>query len=153
MDKLHSFLKEWVIGYLKNKDILEKRIEDIKPDEDGFDVVVKFNDKTQFFLIKPTIGNFDEIIEKIKNKGNVSLVVLNNRGNLDGVITNWDKLTEYKSFNVFFINPFSKMDKKWIISPYTHSKICDKGSLKSGLKSMFEMVEPINEERIKELIK
>ena len=30
-----------------------------------------------------------------------------------------------------------------VICPYTHSKICDDGSLKLGLGSMFEMVEPV----------
>jgi len=36
-----------------------------------------------------------------------------------------------------------------VIFPYTHHRVCDESSLGLGLKSMFEMVEQINEEELK----
>ena len=43
--------------------------------------------------------------------------------------------------SVMFVNPESKIDKKWIIYPATHNSICDASSLKTGLESMFAMVD------------
>ena len=40
--------------------------------------------------------------------------------------------------------------KKWIIYPYTHDNICDKNALEKGLRSMFDMVDPLTESGIKD---
>ncbi|MBS3105570.1 hypothetical protein J4234_04895 [Candidatus Woesearchaeota archaeon] len=40
------------------------------------------------------------------------------------------------------------MDKKWIVFPHTHHKVCDESSLKNGLRAMFEVVEPIEEQQL-----
>jgi hypothetical protein len=61
------------------------------------------------------------------------------------LVDNWDKLIKFPSLTLYFVNPFSKLDKKWLINPYVHSKICDDKSLKTGLKSMFEMVTPLSD--------
>ena len=37
-----------------------------------------------------------------------------NRGDFSTYI--WKKLIEYKFLSIYFINPFSQLDKKWIIS-------------------------------------
>ena len=36
MNDVSSFLAEWTVSYLKNKDILAKRIESIEKDKNGF---------------------------------------------------------------------------------------------------------------------
>ncbi len=43
---------------------------------------------------------------------------------------------------------FASGDKKWILKPYVHNKIAEEKSLKTGLKSMFDMVGPIDEQDI-----
>ncbi|MBS3098379.1 hypothetical protein J4209_06315 [Candidatus Woesearchaeota archaeon] len=76
----------------------------------------------------------------------ISLVIFNSKNNFNAVVDNWKKFINFKYFNIYFVNPFSQLDKKWIIYPHTHNRICEESSLKLGLKSMFEMVEPIGEE-------
>jgi len=143
-EEIVSFLREWTVSYAKHKDILTKNITNIKEEQDR--VIVKFNDKEQVFLIKPTAD--DSVIQEINKDKNIGIVMLNSKENLDFLIKNWSKLIKFEKLTLFFINPFSEPDKKWLISPYIHNKICDKDSLKLGLKTMFETVESITEKEI-----
>ncbi len=150
IDKAKEFLADWVTSYLKNRDLMAKSIESIEKGKDGFDVYVKFKDKEQFIFTIPTIGDLTDALSKMQNKeANYVIVTLNNKSSLKGLINNWDKLVQYRFLSVFFINPSSSTDKRWIIYPYTHDKICEKSALSKGLNAMFEMVEPISEEDIK----
>lgn len=143
-DVIVKFIREWAVSYAKHKDILTKNITNIKEEQDK--VIVELNDKEQVFLIRPTAD--DSIIEEINKDKNISVVMLNSKENLDFLIKNWGKLIKFERLALFFINPFSELDKKWFISPYIHSKICDEDSLKLGLKTMFETVELITEKDI-----
>ena len=148
MESAHSYLVEWTASFVKNKDVIARKIENIEKNKDGFDLYVKFKDKEQFFIISPSINNLDLIIPKLKSDSHFCIVTLNSSENLDSLIKNWRRLIEFKFLSVVFVNPFSQLDKKWIIYPHTHHKICDESSLKTGLKSIFEMVEPIDEKEL-----
>ena len=144
-NKLHSFLVDWAINFVKNKDIVARKLEKIENEKNGFDLYVKYKDREQFFIIAPRIEEIDSILQKTNNDSYFSIVTLNSKENFDAMLRNWNKLVSFKFLNIIFVNPFSELDKKWIVFPYTHQRICDESSLKNGLKSMFEMVEPIEE--------
>ena len=148
MDKQHSFLLEWAITFIRNKDIVSKKIEKIENAKDGFDFYVKYKDKEQYFIIAPNIKEIGPIIQKLNNDAHFCIVTLNSRENLNIIIKNWKKLVDFKFLSIIFTNPFSTLDKKWIIFPHTHNKICESSSLEAGLKSMFEMVEPIEGQQL-----
>ena len=145
-DVIVKFLREWAVGYVKHRDILAKNITNIKEEQDM--VIVKFRDKEQIFLIRPTAD--DPVTEEINKEKNICVVMLNSKENFNFLINKWNKLIKFEKLTLFFVNPFSEPDKKWFISPYVHNKICDEDSLKLGLKTMFETVETITE---KELMK
>jgi len=156
-NKPHSFLVEWTINFVKNKDIVSKKIEYIENGKDGFDLYVKYKDRAQYFIITPKIIDADDIIRKINNFAQskiiyFSIVTLNSKENFDVIVKNWNKLINFKFLSIIFVNPFSGLDKKWIIFPHTHHKICDEASLENGLKSMFDAVEPIEEKQLVEKI-
>jgi hypothetical protein len=99
-------------------------------------------------MIIPQIENLQKIIDKMDEKQAYGLVMLNTTNNFQILVDNWDKLIKFISLTLYFVNPFSKLDKKWVINPHVHHKICDENSLKTGLKSMFEMVTPLTEKDI-----
>lgn len=148
MADAHSYLVEWTENFVKNKDVLAKKIEKIEKNKDGFDLHVRFKDKEQFFIISSSIGNLDLLVQKMNNNSHYCIVTINSNENLNALIKNWGRLIDIKFLSVIFMNPFSQLDKKWTIVPYTHHRICDESSLKTGLKSMFEMVEPIEESQL-----
>ena len=152
-DKTHQSLVDWIVDYLKNKDLYLRKIEVIEKNKKGFDVYVKFKDREQFFVVEPVIENIDNVFSKFNSEGYFGLVVLNTIGNLDILTKNWDKFVKFEHLCVYFVNPFSKLDKKWIIYPYVHNNICEKDALEKGLKTMFEVVEPLSEGGIKDSFK
>jgi len=144
-DKVKEQLVDWTFNYLKNKYLYLKRIEVIEKNKKGFDIYVKFKDREQFFVVQPVIEDIDGVFSKFDSEKHFGLVVLNTKGNLDILVKNWKEFVKFKHLCVYFVNPSSKLDKKWIIYPYTHNNICEKDALEKGLNSMFEMVEPLNE--------
>ncbi len=145
--RLHSYLVEWTIHFFKNRDMIHKRIENIEKDKNGFDIRIKFKDKEQFVIVLETL-DIELILSKLNDDSHFSIVTLNSKQNLDLMVKNWKKLAAFKSLNLIFVNPFSNLDKKWIVSPYVHNRICDGNSLELGLKSMFETVDPIEQEQM-----
>ncbi len=146
--KSHSFLVDWAISFIKNRDIVSKKIEKIENGKGGFDLYAKYKHKEQYFIITPKIIGIDELIHRIDSKLSISIVTLNSKENFDVIVKNWRRLIDFKFLNVIFVNPFSNLDKRWIIYPYTHHRVSDESSLKTGLKSMFDMVEPIEEQQL-----
>ena len=147
-DKSHSFLVDWTVNFIKNNDIISKKIEKIENGKDVFDLYVKYKDREQYFIIAANIADIDPIIQKLNSNYYFSIVTLNSKENFEVIIKNWNRLIGFKFLNIIFVNPFSGMDKKWIVFPHTHHKICDESSLKTGLRAMFEMVEPIEEQQL-----
>ena len=131
-------LKEWTIEYIKHKDLFKKSIIDIKIN----DVIhVKTKDKEQVYVVMSSLEGFQEAIEYAEKDAWVVLVCHNTKKNLDALIKNWQTFAKYSKLSTIFANPDSKMDKKWLLYPSTHNKICDPANLKTGLEAMFAMVD------------
>ncbi len=150
---IESFLLDWTKRYIENKDIIARKIVSIEKTESG--LLVKYSDRELTIVFMPFIKDASAVLHKIENIPNYkTLVVLNSPINLDFVIKNWNKLVSFGAkFNIYFVNPFSKTEKIWIICPYTHNFIADMDSLELGLKTMSENVEyVVSEEEIKKII-
>lgn len=151
MDNVDSFLTDWSIRFLKNKDSIKRDIVNIGKGKNGFDFTINYKDKIKYFIIAPVFDN--SIFNILKNEKYLGIIALNNPANIRFVINEWKKLVDFEFLNIYFINPFSSSDKVWTISPNIHDKICDKTSLELGLKSMAEMVEIISLEELSNKIK
>ena len=131
-------LKQWTVEFIKHKDMIQKSILDIKEN----DVIhVKSKDKEQVFVVESEIESFQKVLDFAEKDMLVVMVCYNTKKNFDKLIKNWENLVKFKKLSVMFVNPKSNKDKKWIIYPATHNSICDPASLKTGLESMFAMVD------------
>lgn len=144
IDKLISFLVDWVEKYVRNKDLVNKALREITHSYDEIDA--KFEHKEHKFIIIPDIDDVNAVLKRlsqVKDK-HLTLITLNSQSNLDLLIKYWHEFVDLgQKFSIFFINPFSKTDRVWIIYPYIHQRIADEESLALGLRAMFEVVEPI----------
>ncbi|MBN1544572.1 hypothetical protein JW898_03870 [Candidatus Woesearchaeota archaeon] len=151
LPKTTAYLVEWFVRYTKNRDLLFRKISEIKEEDDK--VLVKQKDgKTLLYYIQPFPCEFAKLAESIQ-QDQKGLVVYNSRENFENMMKEWKSLTEIRGLTIYFVNPFSKLEKRWIISPNIHSKISDAQSLKEGLNSMYLMVDPISKEEVEELTK
>lgn len=146
-----SYLKEWTITYLKNKDAFFKRIEKIEESSECSAMVHYKNGRQQCFLILPEVDTF-EMLSKHKEGDHIGIVLLNNEKNRKSVISQWNMLKKYSHLILYFVNPFSKGERKWVVMPYTHAKICEDTKLGQGLNAMAELVGDISESVLKERI-
>lgn len=139
---------DWTETYLKNRDLMLRKI--VKIEKKDNSLYVKFKDKEQTFLIFPVMKDFD--MASLKNLQNPTFVMLNNDANISWTVKNWAKLIQVKTLSIYFVNPFSEGDKRWIIFPHTHHQITEPEALELGLKSMAEVVSSISLEELKNKI-
>ncbi|MFH2027671.1 MAG: hypothetical protein ABIJ08_00900 [Nanoarchaeota archaeon] len=148
MDNAKEQMVGWIIQFIKNRDLLYKRLLSVNRDTNSFDIIIKFKDKDRSFIVEPSIKDIDNILSRFKEDMHCGLVLLNTKNNFNAIYDNWEKIIKFRFLCIYFINPLSQLEKKWIIFPHTHDSICDRSSLKTGLKSLFETVDILNENEI-----
>ena len=135
----NDILRQWLIHYLKSKDLIKQEI--VSMDEQEDKVIVKFKNKTRIFQL------FPELKSDILLENHMTIVTFNTKENYKWLLDKWNKVSSYDDVAVCFINPDSTTEHKWIIYPHTHSKIAEKGSLKQGLDALFNSVQTYSHTR------
>ena len=137
-----SYLMDWFEVYLRHKDVFLKKIQGVEKKDNIMNVAFKDAPKSYFFYL-----NLKDVqMDKVKAAQNPSIVFLNNPENLKEVLRIWPKMIEIRMLSIYSVNPFSEIDNKWILFPYTHHQVSDPESLELGLKAMAEMVQAISAE-------
>jgi hypothetical protein len=132
-----NILKEWAYNYIKNKDAFLKNI--ISIDNAPTGLLVKYKNKDQIIITSEKLDI--KLLKKKKESDNLFIFTYNTKNNLESLISMWDSIIKYKSLSICFVNQESKLEKRWIIHPYTHNKISERSALKQGLMSLFQTVE------------
>ena len=159
MENVVAFLSEWVFYYVKNRDLVDRKLEKVEEYITKSYVFAKFKDKLQVYFIEPEISDLGKTLERVdaakKELGCdfSCLVLLNSIKNLKAVQDGWSKLDKDPKLSLLFVNPFSLLDKKWIIFPHTHSQIIEASALRQGLKSLFDGVESTSVDEISSKVK
>lgn len=139
-------LKKWIIQFLRHRDMFFKKIIEVKEKDD--EIIVKYKDKDQLVLIEPDISMVSKS-RTVPKGGYLYIVTFNTEENLKSLISGWDYFTSLDKLSIYFVNPFVvDGERKWIVSPFTHDKVTEKKSLRTGLKSLFEGVLPVKKKQI-----
>ena len=150
-------MTEWIIRFIKNRDLILKRIISIDEKKEEDIIIANLEDnKKHIYLIVPFLDESDikETLKKLKGYDFATLVVYNTKENKEFLINNWDKLAKFnKGFSIHFVNPFSKTNKRWSIYPATHEFIAGKKNLKKGISSISSNVEEIAKKEIEDIYK
>ncbi len=144
-----KYLMEWFERYIKNRDLVFRKIESIEQ-KDSKLIVKHKNGEVITYHICPFPQDFVTVLNNLDDDKN-NLVVYNSEENFNSLIKNWAKLTTCSNLSLFFINPFSNQEKRWVIKPYVHARISEQESVEQGLRTLYEMVDSITKERVKEL--
>ena len=140
-------LKEWAMHFVKNKDLFQRKIKEIKDKKKSIQILNKDGSTHMYFMqenlnLTELTSDLEES-NKDKNK-HVSIVCLNKRKNLDILLEHWKKISEFQRCCFIFVNLNSLTEKRWIIRPHIHAKIADPESLKTGLEAMFSNVQEVS---------
>ncbi len=132
-----QFLEQWFYEFAKNRDLIHRKIDHI--DEQHHRIYFKTYE--QLVVVEPFFGDIGNMLQVLEKEKHYALVCFNTRENFKKLIEHWNSFVEFRFLTLYFVNPFSNQDKKWVVVPSTHSRIADPGSLKTGLKAMFDMVD------------
>lgn len=141
MADIRAVLVQFILDYLKAKDVVAKQIIAVKHNEQGVDAVVEGVLNTRFVLAMPELT--DEQLKRLTGfkDRHVVLVTANTQKNLDFLINKWDELVQFPHLSVHFVNPNSNTERRWTVFPATHDRITERSSLRKGLESLFSTVE------------
>ena|SRR3989344_4020947 len=126
-----EYLLDWAFHYAQHKTVFHSSGEEVS--KHPGEVKVKGKETLTYIPVvdlegfkphKPAAGE------------SIYIVTFNTEDNLDTMVKHWKTFSETKNILVIFLNPFSRLDKKWSIHPYIHNRICDEKALKPGLKSI-----------------
>lgn len=137
-------LKNWFKDYRKSRDAFKLEITSIKDSKD-FDLVIEKSKGKEAAIIKPILNNLKEDLEKFSKEDldRWFIITLNNENNFKYLLDNWINLIQYKKLCIYFVNPYSRLEKKWIIFPFSHSLISER-DVEKGLRSLFETVSTLS---------
>jgi len=124
-------LNEWTVHFVKHKDVFLKKLMDYEVKENR--IFFHFKDKDQTYFV---VNLFDNaIFDFMKETGYKCIVCSSDRQNLKFLVDNW---SEFIVENLTLVFAETISNKKMLINPFVHNKICDVDSLQLGLESMFE---------------
>ncbi|HII16674.1 TPA: hypothetical protein HA361_02050 [Candidatus Woesearchaeota archaeon] len=144
---LRELLRDWMLDYLKSRDAFFKNIREIQRETPGFDAAIVYEDKKEYITVLPEFdaATCNTSLQKAQDeKALLSIVTLNNPESLNALARDWKAIAAHPHCKIYFVNPFAKGERRWILSPHTHNKIADERALELGLKSLAEMIEPIS---------
>jgi len=156
-ESVKDYLISWTITYLKSRDAVTRTMESVDRQKEGADIIVNYKDSSQLAIVVEPFLTGMSFIDRLKpfteKKVKTRLVTANTRDNLKFITANWKPISEFsREFNIIFVNPFSKLERKWMLYPQTHAGIAGKG-FERGLKALFATVEPISEKEFEKLVK
>ncbi|MBI2133309.1 hypothetical protein HYU11_01360 [Candidatus Woesearchaeota archaeon] len=135
-----EYLKNWTVNYARFRAEVHKgKIETVQGTTTAF-----LKDKKVIYVPMISVNDFARAAD------NSTIVTFNTKENLKSLTEKWGNLAE-KKLTLIMVNPFSKPEEKWIIVPHVHEKICDKASLRQGLKTMHETAGAVSEDQISRL--
>lgn len=128
---------EWTLAFIKYKDSVQRKIQDIIPDNSKGIVHVKNKDGSEGKYICTNLLSH----LAAKDLKDERVACLNKKENVDWLISNWDTLKDKKCI-FFFVN--LKKSENWAINPHMHHCVTDKSALKPGLKALYESITPVD---------
>ncbi|MBT7903521.1 hypothetical protein HN587_06685 [Candidatus Woesearchaeota archaeon] len=146
-----DYLSQWLKRYLKNRDIVFHKIQTIE-EKEGF-VLVEEKTKKIVYYIEPFIKSLKELLLKLESDSteHKGLVFYNTTPNFKELLKHWDEISKIKNLVVYFVNPFSRLEKKWMLFPKTHALISG-DDVHEGLNSLFLTVEETTEDELTKII-
>lgn len=146
MTDITEALKNWIIRHLKHRDVVHKKITAIEENVDGWTVVLRGEPEKHILVIPSFEEGFIGAKEKM-NSAHTIIATLNTKQNVDAVVTHWKDIVSNPTLHIYFINPYSLSEQKWVLCPASHDRIAERRALKRGLESLSTTVEEYQEVR------
>ncbi|MDD9954483.1 MAG: hypothetical protein OXR66_09210 [Candidatus Woesearchaeota archaeon] len=120
-------LTEWLVLYVRHKDMLDKKLVDHK--EDGNMITFTYKDRN-------VVGIVQEQLEVVEIKGESVIATLHTKENVEYLANHWEQFTKHNDLTIIFAHP--GRNEKLVIKPKTHATISE--NVVQGLWSLSQGV-------------
>ena len=126
-------LIEWSEQYFKHRDIIEKKLKNIKKEKNN--IILEYKDNKNIAFIMPVLDKelFAELKE-LKDYAKKYVVTSLSATNIDFLVTNW-KLFLIKNLILIFAD--IKSNNKVLLNPYVHNMISDPNNIDKAVRTLF----------------
>lgn len=145
-----EYILVWLERYFQNRKIMDRTIGEIEKGKDEI-IVLKKDGSKKIYSVIPVLSNVPTLDPFISSER--SIVTLNTKENFSFVVSEWKRFQDVRHFSIMFVNPFSRLDKKWVVFPSTHHMISEGKGIRKGLQSLYENVEPISIKEFETIVK
>lgn len=144
-DDAVKFLAEWTEVYARYKCTHLSKAPEVTHNKG--EVRVKIGESVESYHIMPFSLDVSYVEHNCKNADRVFLVTFNMKETLDQLIEVWPKLISHHNLRIVMVNPFSKLERRWVVCPAVHHTFTDQSALEKGLKALFKTVDPLTKEK------
>ncbi len=126
-------LFDWTEHYFKHRDIFEKKLKKLTREKDL--IIIDYKDRKDIVFISAVFEN--EIFEKLKDIKEYKkrfIICSYSQTNIDFLVKNWKKFL-VESLILIFIDV--RTNRRVLINPYIHNKICDSENLENAIRAVF----------------
>lgn len=145
-----EYILVWLERYFENRKIMDSSIKKVDRGKDSLVILKKDGGKKSYSVI-PDLSKKASVDPFISPES--CIVTLNTKENFAFVVSEWKRFHDVRHFSIMFINPFSRLDKKWVVFPSTHHLISEGKGIKKGLQALYENVEPITLSEFEKIVK
>ncbi|PIN77600.1 hypothetical protein COV16_06685 [Candidatus Woesearchaeota archaeon CG10_big_fil_rev_8_21_14_0_10_34_8] len=140
-------LLEWTLTFAKHRHMMKGELVKAEQKDSIIHVACK-NNKSHDYFVSENLDHLNKLLESASKSDkdsdyNVHLVCYNTKANFKELLNLWQKFITHQRLTVYFVNPDSSTETKWIVKPWLHNRISDPASLETGLKSLFDTVEHV----------
>lgn len=146
-----AYLLEWLERHLRNKDLLHRKIKEIE--REGKRLLVKEESREILYLVEPKLEDIDKILGALSGNEHCGVATYHTKENFAFLLMHWEQFASFKKhFRMYFVNPFSQLDRQWIIFPATQQMLSGGLSVKIGLESLAMNVEWLESEQLQKVL-
>jgi hypothetical protein len=129
MDSIN--LTDWTVLYVKHRDVIAKKLVDVKQEKDHITFTYKDGVTVGYALEKLAVP-------ALNTKQNKAIITtLQTKENVDFLIKHWKDFSSHNGLTMIFVN--LKTNEKWLIHPHTHSQIAE-AKFEPGVRSLADSI-------------
>ncbi len=145
-----EYLIAWLAEFLKNKDLIQRRIARMERLDAGLRVERK--DGTAVVYV-PAPKLDEDALAKAGGKAAVGIITFNTSANIAFLKKRWDAFASLgRHAQIIFINPASTREMRWIIFPATQSMLTKEKALLTSIDAIRAGVDELTEADIQKLV-
>ncbi len=145
-----EYLLAWLEEFLKNRDLVHKRI--ARMERSGKELHVERKDGTCIVYIPAPVLDVRDLAKAARHHP-VGIVTFNTSANVAFLKRRWEAVVDLgRHTQVIFINPVSAQETRWIIFPATQAMLTKGKTLLAGIDAIRATVDEIAEKDIEKLV-